>query len=194
MEKSPSAYFLPIIVALLLVLYTGTITFMIYCAFAGTGPCDTCGNTREFGLVATTVGGLVSALAIAELSISVPGRGMTSFLFSNLDKRKVGLTWAYLIIWMTVGLAALVVGTLIQPEPDPIEVTETESKPSDESRTAVADDSPNPPAADQEVKNDHDVNQTLSDIGMAWLGLAVAAGLAYFALTPPNYTRRREDG
>ncbi len=156
MGNKPAAIFLPIIVTGLLVLYAGTIAFMIYCAFVGAKDCEACANTTNFGMVATTIGGLVSALAIAELSLSVPGRQMGGWLYSGLDRWKIGLTWAYLIAWMAIGVAALVVGTLIQPD------------------------------ANQAANDVHDVNQTLSDIGMAWLGLAVAAGLAYFGITPSS--------
>ncbi len=194
MSKSPATYFLPIIVTVLLVLYAGTIGFMIYCAFAGVAGCDTCGNTKEISLIATTVGGLVSALAIAELSISVPGEGVEGLVFRNLVKWKAGLTWAYLIVWMAVGLGALVVGAMIQPEPDPTETSTSERDPSGDTEAGADSSPPATSVAEEKTLADHDVNQTLRDIGMAWLGLAVAAGLAYFGLTPPSATRRREDG
>ena len=54
------------------------------------------------------------------------------------------LTWIYLVVWLVVGVVAVVVGVIVFPK----------------------------------------VNQTLYDLGMTWVGLAVAAVYAYFGIKP----------
>jgi hypothetical protein len=103
-----------------------------------------------FRYVLTTVGGLVSALVIARLSIAKPGTmvSLTS-LQTETDRAKPIYYWVaamYLLVWMVTGLAALVVGVMLYPQ----------------------------------------ASATVSDLGTVWLGLAVAAGYAYFGLTPPE--------
>jgi hypothetical protein len=103
-----------------------------------------------FRYVLTTVGGLVSALVIARLSIAKPGTmvSLTS-LERETDQAKPIYYWiaaTYLLVWMVTGLAALVFGVMLHPQ----------------------------------------ASATVSDLGTVWLGLAVAAGYAYFGLTPPE--------
>lgn len=99
--------------------------------------------------VVTTIGGLVSALVVAKLALTKPGETPTltrmvegvSLLRIRLSKF---LAIGYLVAWLAVGLAALIVGVMVFPGS----------------------------------------SSTLSDIGTTWLGLAVAAGYAYFGLNP----------
>jgi uncharacterized PurR-regulated membrane protein YhhQ (DUF165 family) len=97
----------------------------------------------------TLIGGLVSALVIAELAITKPGESpMARAIESGSSDRKQNaikiVTAVYLLVWVASGLAAYVVGQMQHPG----------------------------------------VLQPLTDFGQAWLGLAVAAGYAYFGITP----------
>jgi hypothetical protein len=71
--------------------------------------------------VVTTIGGLVSALVVSKLSITKPGEA-PKFLHSSgkgvfRGKRLYAfLNVAYLVVWLVVGLVALVVGVLIFPK------------------------------------------------------------------------------
>src|SRR6185503_3947591 len=103
--------------------------------------------TAGFASTMTTVGGLVSALVIAELAITEPGKApVARALHSHAThKATTALKWItgfYLLIWVALGLTAYVVGAMWYPE---------SLKP-------------------------------LTDLGQAWLGLAVAAGYAYFGI------------
>ena len=102
-----------------------------------------------------TVGGLVSALVITELSISKPGESPGARLFESADpnapRSEVSssgtagmISIIYVLVWILLGLAAFVVGVLLRP----------------------------------------DVVKALTDFGQAWLGLAVAAAYAYFGVKP----------
>jgi len=106
-----------------------------------------------FRYVLTTVGGLVSALVIARLSISAPGKMPSFQALENVSQRvktaSNTVAALYLLVWAATGLAALVVGVMLYPEIIP----------------------------------------TVSDLGTVWLGLAVAAGYAYFGLTAPETAR-----
>ena len=98
------------------------------------------------------IGGLVSALVIAELSITKSGEAPAARLLSPeiALKRKVLMqiiTGLYLIFWFIAGLAAFIWGYLIVDPGNEL------------------------PA--------------LSDLGQAWLGVAVGAGYAYFGIKNP---------
>jgi hypothetical protein len=76
--------------------------------------------TDGFGSTMTTVGGLVSALVIAELAITKPGEApVARALAATASARATGtlkaLTGAYLLVWVIVGLAAYVVGAMWYP-------------------------------------------------------------------------------
>jgi len=107
--------------------------------------------TEGFATTMTTVGGLVSALVIAELAVTKPGEAPVARALRSGDgpalgqkatRVLTGLTGSYLLVWVIVGLAAYVVGTMWYPG-----------------------------------KLQH-----LTDLGQAWLGLAVAAAYAYFGI------------
>jgi hypothetical protein len=97
----------------------------------------------------TLIGGLVSALVIAELALTVPGeapmaRALDSSASSTKQTTLKVVTGLYLFVWLCAGLAAYFVGQMQHPK----------------------------------------VLQPLTDLGQSWLGLAVAAGYAYFGIRP----------
>jgi predicted cation transporter len=107
------------------------------------------GFTEGFGLALSTIGGLVSALVIAELAVTTPGqppgaRALTADASANARNILTVVSAIYIIVWLGTGLAAFVVGVMQHPN----------------------------------------VLAALTDLGKSWLGLAVAAGYAYFALKP----------
>ncbi|MET0395463.1 MAG: hypothetical protein ABW277_01420 [Longimicrobiaceae bacterium] len=109
--------------------------------------------------VLTLVGGLVSALVIAELAITSPGEQvMARALESAPSPRKQNavkvVTAVYLLVWLGAGLAAFVVGVMQHPT----------------------------------------VLQPLTDFGLAWLGLAVAAAYAYLGLDPQRRPENDSNG
>jgi hypothetical protein len=142
------------IVIILLGLYTYAAWFGIAVVNCVTHPgCDTLmRDSFTVGMAGTLslIGGLVSALVIAELAITTPGKPLLarahqgSSALSSWVLR--GLTSLYLLVWAFTGVAAFVVGTMKHPG----------------------------------------VLQPLTDLGQAWLGLAVAAGYAYFGIKPPE--------
>ena len=109
------------------------------------------GFSAEVLTVATTVGGLVSALVIATLGITQPNNPPATYKVLRIDESTgkvltnvlIGL---FMTVWLIAGVAALVVGVLCFPK----------------------------------------VNQTVHDLGMAWIGLAVAALYAYFGIRPQH--------
>jgi hypothetical protein len=107
--------------------------------------------TEGFASTMTTVGGLVSALVIAELAITKPGEAPVARALGSdnvpagatATRVLIGVTGVYLLVWVLTGLAAYVVGVMWYP-----------------------------------AKEQH-----LTDLGQAWLGLAVAAAYAYFGIS-----------
>jgi len=109
-------------------------------------------STTEFNdqmaAALSLIGGLVSALVIAELAVTKPGEMPLQRAYSDNDKRYKRnfiriVSIAYVIVWIITGLIAFLV-SLRKP----------------------------------------DALQPLTDLGQTWLGLAVAAGYAYFGITP----------
>lgn len=137
------AIFSGVIAYILLTLYVGIVGYMV-----------TQHQTKEFTsgvtYTVTIVGGLVSALVVGKLAITPPtdppalATAAAKAAGTPPDPLNVWLTVAYMIVWLLVGLAALVVGVLLYS----------------------------------------DVNKLLAGIGTNWLGLAVAAGYAYFGVKP----------
>jgi hypothetical protein len=108
--------------------------------------------TPGFAHAMNLIGGLVSALVIAELAITQPGQSPVALAVGGGAPLGPGLDWTitivimlYLLVWVLTGLAAYVVGTMWWPGK----------------------------------------LQPLTDLGQAWLGLAVAAAYAYFGLSQP---------
>ncbi len=133
-----------IIAYILLILYSGIAVYIIIKAIVCSKD-PSCGTLElHHGLtyVLTTVGGLVSALVVSRMTITIPGSDPAVFRYFGEAQPSVVnfIVWCYLLIWTFTGLASLVVGVIFFP----------------------------------------DVCKTLSDFGTTWLGLAVAAGYAYF--------------
>jgi hypothetical protein len=156
MNSTVGIFFGGFIAVVLLLLFSATTFYMAYHVWQTCG-----GKTLEacpailFGdgltYVVTTVGGLVSALVIARLSVTEPGK-TPSVVPGTTEATAVTTTIAilYLLGWMATGLTALVLGVMIYPK----------------------------------------ANQTLSDLGTTWLGLAVSAAYAYFGITPGSKSDR----
>ncbi len=137
-----------IIAYILLALYSGiafyTIIKVIECS--KTASCSVVNLHHGMVYVLTTVDGLVSALVVSRMTITVPGTDPAVFRYLGENQPMIisFVVWCYLIIWTVTGLAALITGVIIFPE----------------------------------------TCKTLSDFGTTWLGLAVAAGYAYFNIDP----------
>jgi uncharacterized membrane protein len=152
------AVFGGVIAVVLLLLYSSILIFMIMQVIGCETTNESCGAAITKGMVyvVTMIGGLISALVIAQLAITPVGEMpfMQQFEDSaNMSPEsqprigKVGITRliiVYLSVWVLLGLAALVVGVIIYP----------------------------------------DRSETISAIGNTWLGLAVAAGYSYFGIQP----------
>jgi len=70
--------------------------------------------------VVTTVGGLVSALVVAQLTITEPGQAPTIGTFTPTSRMATtavnGVVGLYLLAWIATGLSALVIGVMIYPK------------------------------------------------------------------------------
>jgi len=90
------------------------------------GPCDAYakGLTQGVQTVLNLVGGLVSALVIAQLAITPPGAAPGESLIADnaaaLTKTMVKIiSVAYVVVWLACGLAALIVGYMKYPDKVP---------------------------------------------------------------------------
>lgn len=120
------AIFGSLIAVTLLALSAGSTFFMAnavvaHCADV-TGACQAAPDLFGEGLVyvVTTVGGLVSALVIAQLSVTEPGKAPTIGTFTPTSRGGAFATntviTLYLLGWIATGLVALVVGVMIYPK------------------------------------------------------------------------------
>jgi hypothetical protein len=143
-------WFGAIIVIILLVLYVYTLAWAIDLAVTGPKPVEELpdGVSRTMA----TVGGLVSALVIAQLAVADPkspfkwpANPSTGFWGKISDWIVPVTKVVYVVVWIVLGFAAFVVGELWHP----------------------------------------DKVVPLTTVAQAWLGLAVAAGYAFFGLGPP---------
>lgn len=137
---------------ILLLLFAGATLDWIYEILQKDGAEVT--KTSGYIYVLTTVSGLVSALVIAQLSVTKPGAVPT---LAGMRPESAGgaltvniVVAIYLLVWMLTGLAALVVGVMLSPV----------------DAQGVA------------------TNRTIADLGTTWLGLAVSAAYAYFGISP----------
>jgi hypothetical protein len=140
-----------LIAVILLGLYAYTVLFgisVVTCiSTQGCTALTAASFTGGFASTMTTVGGLVSALVIAELAITKPGeapvaRALDPAASSRVTNSLKIITGLYLLVWVALGLAAYVVGAMWHPG----------------------------------------ALEPLTDGGQTWLGLAVAAGYAYFGI------------
>lgn len=131
MEKNLSAIFCGVVAYILLLLYAVTVGHMtveVYQHGLAKAPKDEKGVTLakqplEFPAgttnTVTTIGGLVSALVVAKLTMTKPG-AMPKLALRDATPRmnhlSAFLTVAYLVVWLLVGLAALIVGVLLFPD------------------------------------------------------------------------------
>jgi hypothetical protein len=150
---SGKALFGSIVAAVLLALYAYSVQQAIDLALIVPKPGETLPELNP-GVSRTlaTVGGLVSALVIAELAITNPGQSIAARAIvrrpdgaqgeSDTQKWLERLSAAYVLVWVLLGVAAFVVGELWYP-----------------GKVAA-----------------------LTDFAQAWLGLAVAAGYSYFGI------------
>lgn len=118
------ALFGTLIAVILLGLYAAAVVFAISVARClATSGCSSFtaeSFTTGFALVLSTVGGLVSALVIAELAITKPGKAPAARLLPAASSPRMTsaftvITAGYLLIWLAAGLAAFVSGTLLYP-------------------------------------------------------------------------------
>jgi hypothetical protein len=118
------ALFGTLIAVILLGLYAAAVVFAISVARCLATPgCSSLtaeSFTTGFTLVLSTVGGLVSALVIAELAITEPGKAPGARLLPatpspRMTSALTAITAGYLLIWLAAGLAAFVSGTLLYP-------------------------------------------------------------------------------
>jgi hypothetical protein len=118
------ALFGTLIAVILLGLYAAAVVFAISVARCLATPgCSSFkaeSFTTGFTLVLSTVGGLVSALVIAELAITEPGKAPAARLLPATPSPRMtstftAITVGYLLIWLAAGLAAFVAGTLLYP-------------------------------------------------------------------------------
>jgi hypothetical protein len=122
MSKFFAIIFGGIIAIILLGLYTFTMIYMINVArCASVGECSAGDIPAGVIYVHTTVGGLVSALVVAELARTRPGEApgaktIASDL-SDYSQRITGyISGGYVLVWIFSGLAALVAGSMLYPD------------------------------------------------------------------------------
>src|SRR5438034_4856103 len=76
--------------------------------------------TTGFATAMTTIGGLVTALVIAELAITAPGELPAARVLGTTPSPRAQtilkvVTGVYLLVWVAVGLAAYVIGAMRHP-------------------------------------------------------------------------------
>lgn len=118
MSSRFGAAFSATLALLLLALYCSSALYLIYEVY--TTNKTTLDKPQGYIYVLTTVGGLVSALVIAQLSVTKPGSAPSiggarpeSTLGIYATNTVVGF---YLFAWAFTGLAALIVGVMLKPE------------------------------------------------------------------------------
>ncbi len=123
MNKSFAMVFGGALAFILLMLYAGTVIYMIsvVAGRAGGAPAQPVVFSSGLVLIVTTIGGLVSALVITKLAVTPPGRSPSISLPTLKEEEaprgaEAWLAVLYLIIWMLVGLGALIVGVMMRPE------------------------------------------------------------------------------
>jgi hypothetical protein len=126
MNSGVAAVFGAVIAVILLALFSWSTFYMVTVAVgfcATTKPCvaPIGGLMGEgFVYVVTTVGGLVSALVIAQLSVTPPGKVPTVGSFAPETERSATavtiVVALYLLAWIATGLTALVVGVMLYPK------------------------------------------------------------------------------
>jgi ABC-type multidrug transport system fused ATPase/permease subunit len=125
MNSQMADLFGPIIAVILLILFSVSTIYMIWAVVDHCSALQSCETAVAlfgdgFKYVVTTVGGLVSALVIAHLTVAEPGRTPKIGSFVPVSRAAVATTnivvLLYLLAWIATGLAALVVGVMIYPK------------------------------------------------------------------------------
>ena len=121
-DISGKALFGSIVVAILLGLYAYTLGEAINLALTVPKPELNPGISRTMA----TVGGLVSALVIAELAITDPGKSLAARSIVRQSTTTSDTQWwlellsaLYVVVWILFGVAAYVVGELWYPDKIP---------------------------------------------------------------------------
>jgi len=114
-----------VLAVVLLGIYAAAAGAMIYaivtaCSMAEPCTADLSGRFQQgYVYVLTTVGGLVSALVVAQLSVTQPGEmpNVAGFRPISRGGRWVGgmVVIVYLVVWALVGLSSLIVGVMLYP-------------------------------------------------------------------------------
>jgi hypothetical protein len=109
---------------ILLALYSGIAGYIAYQVVKianSPGEEQDVSTTQGMIYILTTVGGLVSALVVSKLTITKPGDNPAAF--DEVRKWNRGqrftvqfVVWFYLVVWMVIGLAALVIGVILYPD------------------------------------------------------------------------------
>ncbi|MBM3979767.1 MAG: hypothetical protein FJ304_05705 [Planctomycetes bacterium] len=105
-----------VIAYILLALYAGLVGYMTYMVAKH----KTADFPSGITITATTVGGLVSALVVAQLATAKPNQPPALPTLEakakgeNPSSINVGLTIAYMVVWLVTGLSALIVGVIIR--------------------------------------------------------------------------------
>jgi hypothetical protein len=124
MSSPTTAFFGSVIAVILLCLFSFSTFYMISTVVENCRTMQACTQTTPlfgtgFIYVVTTVGGLVSALVIAHLTVTEPGDAPTIGSFAPESTTAVYATNTvvvlYLLAWIATGLAALVVGVMLYP-------------------------------------------------------------------------------
>lgn len=122
MKKNFGLIFGAIIAYILLILYTGTATYIIkeVVKCANDNACTTQDFTEGLIHVVTFIGGLISALVVSKLTITTPGENPAMLQSTKGQSRSIQTTSTtlislYLGVWVITGLAALVVGVMLYP-------------------------------------------------------------------------------
>lgn len=123
MNRKFAEVFVGTLAFILLLLYAITVAYMVSAVIrAGkVDPAEALPFTGGLVFVVTTIGGLVSALVVATLAVTQPGespsiRAVTAGDGGVQHGSDVWLSKTYLIVWLVVGLGALVVGVMLYPD------------------------------------------------------------------------------
>lgn len=120
-----ASFFGAAIAIILLILWGATLLYMIKVVQC---EADTACTTRKVAditsgmiFVSTTIGGLVSALVVAVLAITVPGKGPGASIIAEKATKRAKriadiLASLYVSAWVVIGLAALVYGVMLYPD------------------------------------------------------------------------------
>ena len=122
MRNTSISIFGAILSIILLVLYMVTLGNMIWTVIDCEGDSSKFFFAEGITYVLTTIGGLISALVVAQLAITEPGEDPGTHFSRSVHKdnkpQRLTMIIAYVFIsaWLVSGLAALVVGVMLYPD------------------------------------------------------------------------------